>query len=367
MSVCNILLIHEECIHKETKKARMSSSQDEDSSSSFNLLLDVPVEILQVYSSFLDLKSTIMFNQVCSRSRDKKGVIQCEFDSLLKMFSSVSNMIKDLYDVFGTIESQNRLLAGMLRRLIYTSVSNDMSFGNEVTYAFSKTLEEYQNIMRLTMETMDDDHLSVLDFNNLLEDVQFEFRGFQIVNITEKRREQLDTMKSIVRGHYFSHEFTVYTYTTFGNIFLEFQCDKDNIMVDVHERLDDEIFSWSFLTDMLRDFNLNSPDNEILKKMRDNNIQITNNMISWNKNSHNGINVFTEIVKFLVDCSSMYKGSDDNMVEIWNDTLEVRWLLKDTVNNILNDGMYSPMLRNITNSIQDEFYDYNIDEALQLL
>lgn len=367
MSFHNILLFQEECIHKKTKKAKMCSSQDHNLDNSNNLLLDVPIEILQIYSTFLDLKSNIMFNKVCKRARDKKNIERVEFNTLLKMFSSVSSMIKDLHNIFGTIESQNRLLAGMLRRLIYTSVSNNMPFQNEVSYVSTKTLEEYRNIMRLTMETMDNDNLSVLDFNNLLEDVQFEFRGFQIVNITPKRREQLDMMKSIIRNRYFSQHFTIYTYTTFGNMFLEFQCNKDNMMVDIHERLDDEIFSWSFLNDTLRNFNLNNPENELSKMMRDNNIEITDGMITWNKENNNGFYVFTEIVKLLIDCSSIYKGSDDNIVEIWNDTLDNNWLLKDVVNDVLNNGMYSFMLRNITNSVQDNFYDYNIYEATLIL
>ena len=365
MSFNNILLFQEECIHRKTKNVKMCSSQNDNSNN--NLLLDVPIEILQVYSKFLDLKSNVMFNSVCRRTYDKENVQKSKFNTLLKMFSSVSSMVKDLYDIFGTIESQNRLLAGMLRRLIYTSMSYNTPFQNEETYVSSKTLEEYHNIMRLTMATMDNDNLSVLDFNNLLEDVQFEFRGFQIVNIPKHRREQLDMMKSIVRNHYFSHDFTVYTYTTFGNMFLEYQCGKDNMTVDIHERLDDEVFSWEFLTDTLRAFNIDNPKHEISKKMEDNNINIIDSMISWNKENSNGTYIFTEIVQKLIDCTSIYKGSDDNIVEIWNDTLDSNWLLKDVVNNILNNGMYSLMLRNITNSVQDDFYDYNIDEVAMLL
>jgi hypothetical protein len=361
----NILLFPEECIHRKTKQTKMCSSQNDNSNS--NLLLDVPIEILQIYSNFLDLKSNVMFNCVCKRTCDEKNIARSKFNTLLKMFTSVSHMVQDLYDVFGTIEGQNRLLASMLRRLIYSSVSKNTSYQNEVSYVATQTLEEYRNIMRLTMETMGDDGLSVFDFNNLLEDVQFEFRGFQIVNITKQRREQLDKMKSIIRNHYFSHDFTVYTYTTFGDMFLEFQCNKENMMIDIHERLDDEIFSWSFLVDIVKAFNINNPEHVISKRMKENNFEIKNNVICWNKQNDNGVYVFTEIVKRLIDCSSIYKGSNDNIVEIWNDTVENNWLLKDVVSNILNTEMYSFMLRSITNSVQDDFYDYNIDEAVQLL
>lgn len=361
MSNENILSFQKECIHK--KKIKMCSYENVDN----NLILDIPIEILEVYSKFLDLKSNIMLNSACKRTYNKKNIERIKFKTLLKMFSSVSFMVKDLYDIFGTVEGQDRLLAGMLRRLIYTSMSINMPLHDELSYVATKTLEEYRTIMRLTMETMDNDSLSMLDFNNLLEDVQFEFRGFKIVNITEQRRQQLDKMKSIVRNHYFSQDFTVYTYTTFGNMFLEFQCDKDNLMIDIHERLDDEIFSWSFLTDILTSFNINNPENEIIKNMKDNNVVITNNMICWKKQNENGIFVFTEIVNELIDCSKICQGSDDNIVEIWNETLDTNWLLKEVVNSILTNGMYSLMLKNTTNSVQDDYYDYDIYQAILLL
>lgn len=364
MSFDNTLLIKEECIHRMSKKAKMCSSQSDNVSN--NLLLDVPIEILQVYSNFLDLKSNIMFNKVCKRTYDKENIARSEFNALFKMFNSIKHMINDLYNIFGTMQGQNELLADILRRLIYTSVSNSMPFQNEVSYVTARTLDEYRRIMRLTMEIMGDD-FSVMDFNNLLEDIQFEFRGFQIINITNQRRDQLNKIKSLIREQYFSNDFTVYTYTTFGNMFLEFQLNKDNLMIDIHERLDDEIFSWSFLIDTVRDFNLNNPEHEILQKMKDNNIEIKDTMLSWKKQNTHGVYVFTEIVKKLINCSSIYKGSDDNIVEIWNETVDNNYIFKDVVNDVLNSGMYSCMLRNITNSIKDEFYDYNIDEVIMLL
>ena len=367
MSFHSILLFQEECIYENTKKAKMCSFDENDTSNcKQNLLLDVPIDILQVYSSFLDLKSNIMFNNVCKRTCDNNNIARSKFNTLFNMFSSVSYMMKDLYDIFGTIEGQNRLLASILRRIIYTSVSNNLHFQNDVSYVTARTLEEYHEIMRITIEEMQYD-VSVLNFNSLLEDAQFEFRGYMILNIPKERREQLDKIKSIIREHYFSNDFTIYTYTTFGDMFVEFQYDKDNVMVDIHERLDAEIFSWSFLVDTLLAFSNENPEHVISKKMKENNMEIKNSMICWNKENTNGVQGFAEIVMKLIDCSNIYKGSDDNIVEIWNDTLDNNWLLKDVVNDVLNNGMYSLMLRNITNSVQDDFYDYDINEAILLL
>lgn len=364
MSFHNTLLTKEECIHRMSKQTKMCSSESENSCK--NLLMDVPIEILQVYSKFLDLKSSVMFNKVCKRTYDKANIKKSEFNTLLKMFSSVSYMIKDLYDLFGTIESQNKLLAGILRRLIYTSMFNNMYFQNDISYVTAKTLDEYHEILRLTMESMDY-NLSMFEFNNLLEDVQFEFRGYSILNLTKQKREQLEKLKSIIREHYFSHDFTIYTYTTFGNVFIEFQCNKDNIMVDIHERLNDEIFSWSFLTDTLKAYNDSNSDNDIFNMMKDNEMEIVDNMISWKKGNTKGIYVFTEIVKLLIDCSSIYKGSDDNIVEVWNDTIDTNWLLKEVTDDILSSGLYQMILKNITNSVQDDFYSYDIYEAMLIL
>ena len=280
------------------------------------------------------------------------------------MFSSISCMINDLYDIFGTVNGQYKLLANMLRRMIYISVS-DVPNDSELPYVSARTLNEYNKLMRLAMETLD---ISGFEFNNILEDIQFEFRGFEIVNICKERRELLDKVKNIIHEHYFSQDFTVYTYTTFGNLFLEFQCDKDKIMIDIHERLTDELFSWSFLTDVLKSFIFDNPNHELVSMMKNNDIEIRNNMITWNKGNYKSIYVIAEILNELQDCSKIFKGSDDNIVEIWNDTTEVNWVLKDVVQEILKNGMYSFILGNITNSVQNDFYPYfDIDEQLLLL
>ena len=330
---------------------------------SSNLISDVPQEILQIYSSFLDLKSNVMFNATCTRSSDKNTIKIGQHDTLCKMFGSISCMITGLHDIFGTIQGQNKLLATMLRRMIYISVS-DIPSANDVPYVSSRTLSEYHKIMRLTMERMD---ISGFDFNNLLEDVQFEYRGFVIVNISKERREQLDMVKEVIQQHYFSHEFTIYTYTTFGNIFLEFQCDKEKIKVDIHERLENDIFSWSFLADTLQNFVLNNPEHKLVASMKQNNIEITNSMITWDKGNLIAPYIISELVNELTDCSSIFKGSDDNIVEVWNDTIDVNWLLKDIVTQILNNGFYTFILKDATNSVPNDFYSSTIDEIDMLL
>lgn len=349
---------YEEYIMRDAKRLKMYSSQNN------SLLLDVPQEILQIYSRFLDLKSTVMFHTACKRTYNKKTITQSKHNTVSRMLSSISYMMNELYDIFGTVNGQYKLLANMLRKIIYVSVS-DLPNTNECQYVSSRTLNEYNKLIRLAMDTLD---ISELDFNSILEDIQFEYRGFEIVNICKERRDLLNKVKDIIHKHYFSHEFTVYTYTTFGNIFLEFQCDKDKIMIDVHERLTDDVFSWSFLTDVLKSFMVNNPNHELVIKMKNSGIEIKDNMITSNKGDYNAIHVIAEIINELQDCSSIFKGSDDNIVEIWNDTIEVNWVLKDVVREILKNGMYSFMLRNITNAVQDDFYPYlDIDEQLLLL
>jgi hypothetical protein len=338
---------------KDTKKQKMCSS---------NLLLDVPQEILQVYSKFLDLKSNVMFNAACTRSSDNITIKASECNTLYNMFGSISFMIKGLYDIFGTIQGQNKLLANMLRRMIYISVS-DIPYPNEVPYVSARTLSEYHKLMLITMETMD---ISSFDFNNILEDIQFECRGFEILNISEERRKQLNKVTEIIHKLYFSNDFTIYTYTKFGNIYLELQCDKEKVMIDIHERLEDDIFTWSFFADKLKDFVINNPEHDMVKKMKENNIEITNNLVSWNKDNTYAPFVISQLLNELMDCSNIFKGSDDNFVEVWNDTIEVNWLLKDVVSEILSNGMYSHILVNITNSVQNEFHTQD-DEQILLL
>lgn len=339
------------------KKQKMSSSSsditfnEEDIIESKNLLLDVPDEIVEIYSSFLDLKSNAMFNCACKKGCDKKSLRRSELFALSKMFVSIVDMVTNIHDIFGTLDGQKKLLSNMLRRLIYTSVS-DIPTDADQSYASSKTLTEYKRIMEIVVEEMD---ISLFNFNNLLEDSQFEYRGYEIINIVKEKREELDNFKNIISNRYFSNEFTIHTYSTFGNMFLELQCDDDHVMIDIHEKKDINAFNWTFLTDVIKQFVFYNPEHKLIYEMKNSTIEINDNMIYWNKDNQNAPYVIVELIHELLDCSSIYKGSDDTIVEVWNDSVEINWLLGDVVNEVQNSGMYSNMLRDITNDIQDEY------------
>lgn len=332
------------------KKLRMSSLHDIDETSN-NLILDVPQELLQVYSKFLDLKSNVMFNAVCRKTRDKKVLKQSELNTIFIMFGKIANMIQELHNIFGTTEGQNKLLANILRRLIYVSVS-DIPSETEGSFPTSKTLMEYKNIMLTTMEKMD---ISMSAFNNLLEDAQFEFRGFRIIDLQEESRMMLNSIKSILSEIYFSQKFTIHTYTTFGNMFLEFMCDDENLMLDIHERLDDDIWSWSFLTDILKQFMIDNPTNPLVKELRKHNVIVSDSMITWKKNNHEVLYILTQLIYSLIDCSKIYMGSDSDLVDIWNETSDNNWLLKTVIDEVRECGMYTQVLEDITNSVQNGY------------
>lgn len=327
------------------KKQTMSSKEKT------NLILDVPLEILRNYSQCLDLKSNIMFNLVCKRTCDKQSMKLSEFNTVLRMFTSITNMIKNLQSTFRTQESQNKLLAVMLRRLIYTSVSDVVS-QTEVSYISSRTWAEYTRLMNILVEELD---ISVMDFNNILEDAQFEFRGFSIINLSKEQREKLDKAKIILRNQYFSKDFTVHTCSTFGNMYLEFQCNDKYISIDIHEKLEDDMFTWIFLTDSVRNMMRDKPTNPLILKLQSQNVDISDSMISWDKNNENALYVLTELVHSTMDCSSMFKGTDDNLLEVWNDTVEVNWLLREMVDEVQVCGMYSSIFRDVTSCVQDAY------------
>lgn len=337
------------------KKHKMSSSQNTKKEDltvrTNNLILDVPQEILQLYTYFLDLKSNVMFNCVCRKTNDKRTIKTNEYNTLSHMFGLITNLIGNLQNVFSTQEGQDKLLAVMLRRLIYTSVS-DISSQTEVPYVTTRTFAEYTRLMTTITEKMD---ISVLDFNNLLEDAQFEFRGFSIINITDDRRNKINEIKSIIRDQYFSKEFTIHTCTTFGDMYVEFQCNNNNFTIDVHERLDDDLFTWMFLTDSVRSMISNGCVHPILSKLKSQNIQVSDSMISWQRNNYDNLYLLSDLVHDIMDCSSIFKGCDDNILEVWNDTMEVNWLLRETVKEVQVCGMYLEMLKDITNAVQDKF------------
>jgi hypothetical protein len=338
------------------KKSRMSSNQQQSVEDDCkNLITNVPIEILKLYTNFLDLKSNVMFAKVFTTAHDRNIIARCETNALFRMLFGVTQLTQNLYDMIGTVKGQQALLASVLRKLIYVSVS-DMPMNAESLLASHNTLIEYKALQDIAMDEMD---ISSYEFNNLLENAQFEFRGFTIFNVPNEHRERLDIMKNIIHNRYFSQPVTIHTYTTFDDIFIELDCEKDNILFDIHHQHSSEGRDWMFLLDAITDWTENNGSHDLAKQFKHEKIEIKNNMLCFNTAKvYNNLDIVVKLMHKLLPYQKLFKGSNDVRLEIWNDTLEVNWVLSDVIKDIQNSGMYISMLEDITNGVQDEYNAY---------
>lgn len=322
-----------------------------------NLLQDVPHEVVKCYAQHLDLKSLVMFHCACKRSYDVEFVRLREEQSLERMLNGIIGVCKDILNVVSTHEGQNRLLASILRKLIFVSVSDVSQHGNNAI-ASTQTLSEYNTILEYITNEMD---LSIYAFNELLEDAQFEFRGFNIININRERRDNLDKVKQIIREWYFSKPFTVHTYCTFGTTCVELDCNRDVAMFDVHRHLDEENQDMMFLMDTINEFrqhhDVERGDLKLLRDL-DKNVKLVQYMYHWDINNTQSTKAMSKVMKRLIDCHPFYRGSSEICLEVWNDLLDDNWVLANVIDDMLTNGMYGFILKDITDECQRVYRDH---------
>jgi hypothetical protein len=272
------------------------------------------------------------------------------------MFNNIIRLTQRVHQVVATANGQNKLLANILRKLIYMSVS-DLAMHTDNALASSHTLTEYNTLLNIVTEEMD---IGIHAFNNLLEDAQFEFRGFDIINIPPEKRTELDTFKSIIRNRYFDKTYTIHTYCTFGNCFLEIDFEGDTVMFDIHKQLSEEKFNWMFLVDKINEFVESESDcgdeQSVTQEMSQAAIVFHNNMMSWKIcNRASGAMIMAKLVSRLMPYKDFFKGANDTKLEIWNDTMEGNWVLSDVINDVQGYEMYSGQLSHIACDVMDEF------------
>lgn len=337
------------------KRHRMSKATNTEDEQHKNIITDVPPELVKCYAQYLDLKSLVMFNCACKTTRDAEGLKTSEVLALQGMLDGVVTLSKEILDIVSTREGQDRLLANILRKLIYISVSDLTSHSHE-TLASTQTLSEYNALMESVTHEMD---ISLYVFNDLLEDAQFEFRGFNIINICKERRDDLNKIKALVRARYFSKPFTVHTYSTFGATCIEFNCNVEKAMFDVHQHLDEETSDMMFLNDKVTSLVAEHPDDELVRRMAGS-IEMVHYMMHWNIESRDATHVMASLMTRLMDCSPFYKGSSEICMELWNDTMEENWVLSQVVEEVLTNGMYAFTLKDITDECTREYRNYSL-------
>jgi hypothetical protein len=329
-----------------------------------NLLLDVPDEIFNIYHNYLDLKSYISFVSTCrhtSTEASKRIVAQKRINAFSGILCEIQEKLCSIQATFATEGGSNMLLSCLLRKLIFASATKDEMAQNATSLAQTQCLEEYN---RLYMHCLEEFDMTLVQFNNNLENAQFEYRGFNIIGINNNERHMLDMFKSILQETYFSRPFLSHCYVSFGDVFVEMNCDDETIMFDVHTH--DNAGNWVFLEVVINAWikkvdalEIQCDDDIILlAKVRNIGINITENWLSWPKNNYNALTVVSELLFKFMGNDRFFQGAEKVTVEVWNDTLENNWILANVARGHLQCSRYEETLLRISYSIIDE-YDQN--------
>lgn len=213
-------------------------------------LMNMPLEVIASMNNYLDLKSSIQLGAVCKSCVDivKETLTSKEEHTLNKMLRLVSQQIKNVHAHITDENSKADVLANLLRRLIWTTTTVDEEPPDALAGIQSYCIQEYNNLYLYVNEEMD---MSWAMYNTLMENAQFEYRGFHIISLPPQVRTDLDNFKQLVETKYYDNEYKIQVYISLADdIYLEMIFDGIQLSCDVHTRIDER---WTFITDMVTD------------------------------------------------------------------------------------------------------------------
>jgi hypothetical protein len=311
-----------------------------------NLLLDVPKELLNRYFQFLDVKSSIMFVNTCQKVNESKyNIKNRENATLSSILKKVSFLLNKIHYLVSNAQEQNKLMANILRKSIFSSV---LGLQNNVVncspFAIQQCVTEYNHLQQYIAEEMDIDWYV---FNELLENSQFEFRGFEILNLSDTVRNRLDTFKDLIKKYYFNGIFTIHAYLSYDNIFFEIDCEDNDILLDVHYTNDEG--KWIFLYDLIH------KDNDMVEKLSKAGVYVDRNMIKWNKNDTNACEKIASVILKVMYNVNYLQGTSDITLQVWNENIENSWGLNEVTQELIASNRFETQLSDITFEAVDEF------------
>lgn len=353
------------------------------------LLLDrLPEELLRKCAERLDVKSCVMVSSTCKTMHGA-----CKDVSKLKTEVALGGMIKDTVDLMVSIQKeisreplQNKLLADILRKLIFVSVTSAQNTDGTSRIAYSNCLSEYHRLRDYFADAM---NLSWLEYNNLLEDAQFEYRGFNIIGLTQERRDVLDLFKQHLHANYFSDSFIIHSYVTLNSLSMELNYDQNEICFDIHkirnpfEKLDREWDSSSsddedgdvvesrdprsgvsiFFQELVSKWEDGAKgtlnEGTLKEEFKQSIISNISDMLWWDPLDVRGDDVpfllGRMITQLMPEATSILQGTTDTKIEFWNDTLEDNWLLSEVINDFIRARGFQTTLSYITFAVSDVF------------
>lgn len=330
-------------------------------SQGMNLLKDVPKTVVYNYAQHLDARSCAMFMTACTLARDTVGCLPTDKHNEMigELVCKTVELLVNIHDVISIKASRDRLLANILRKLIFVSASDVANAQGTSAIAHEKCMWEHHRLFQYFRNLLD---VTWLQFNNLLEDAQFEFRGFDIITLNEEDRRILDTFKQNIEQIYFSKPFTIHSYFIKDTLSIEIDYDGKHVCLDMHkETTEGNHRHWSYLYDKV-DAWLTEDRTPLHHLFHKNNFAICNEMLCWNPKVIARSSVSAMMGRLLPmlmpDTSKFLRGTKNITLEVWNDTMETNWVLTDVIHEMLNVNDYKIHLINISYEVEDTYNLY---------
>lgn len=306
------------------------------------IIQSAPIEILTKYFEALPLKSAIKFASCCKTLQNLMGplVNNKEKQTLGTILSNMIYTLKSFHRDFTSPEAKHGMLSLMLRRLIHTSAIYDVVDNAETLFPnHSKYYDEYNTMFLYVNEEIE---MDVKEFNTMLENAQFEYRGFTIIGLPFHQRQRLNNFKNVIETKYFSEPFRIQTYLAYeNNAFIEIVFDGEYVDFDFHMRRPSD-GQWIFIDQEI---------NRLQKPLSY--VSEINRMICFHYLNSEAIK---EIVDLLYDLfassvrGELVKGAEQTNVSIWNDVYEDNAVLAETIHSYMENYNIEAMIHNISHN-----------------
>lgn len=281
-------------------------------------LINMPLEVVVSINDYLDLKSSIQLRSVAKMFVEPvtEGIPIKEKKTIHNIIKLVSQQIKNVHFQLISETSKAEILANLLRRLIWTTTTVEEEPPDALAGIQSHCIQEYNNLFLYVNEEMD---MSWAMFNTLMENAQFEYRGFRIVGLPPEVRTDLDNFKQLVEAKYYDDEYKVQVYISFADdTYFEIVFDGIQLSCDMHTRIDDK---WTFITDALSN--------------NENYLAIENGMVILSADHEDdAINELCQVMMTMIRpkiTSDLFKGAQTVNLSVWNSVYEENIVFASTL------------------------------------
>jgi hypothetical protein len=305
-----------------------------------DLIFNVPLNILNVYVEHLDIKSSIMLLCSSRKMSELTHFIQRKrLHSMKELISELITLGKSINNYINSHNTRRDMLSVILRKLIYTS--------STITYHYNPLNVDGPHLCNQEYNTLCDEigeNMSWYKFNALLENAQFEFRGFNIIIDDPSERKELDDFKNALLSRYFGEDTCFNMYTQVGNFYIDIYFSNNEISFDLYRYCDLE---WEYLGEHITE-----------EQIQGTGLKRKNNSLILNINDDDDVDVSETIVKLIEMIfpeNDILNGGYQSQINLWSSKTEECWILRETLNHQFAIKDYENEMQRIVNKFTSDF------------